>query len=218
MAYHIQKTKIQPRAHKNLKDTHFVNFPWSRKCASSDKVLIGSSFVIGRENCASFLTNLRMLLSQANAILDHCLVFLRFTWDLRGNSTFIFVSYTTDCPTLTSQEWSTKISDFEGVYLCHPMHLQIVHNTLTNFLRLDFKPAQGKISERPRKQVKSATSRLLHRLFILWVFVYLAENDVIMTSWKLARAQIRTQDLLFLSHPQKNLRFLCRKRGSKDAN
>lgn len=74
------------------------------------------------------------------------------------------------------------------------MHLQIVHNTLTNFLRLDFKPAQGKISERPRKQVKSATSRLLHRLFILWVFVYLAENDVIMTSWKLARAQIRTQD------------------------
>ena len=119
---------------------------------------------------------------------------------------------------LTSQEWSTKISDFEGVYLCHPMHLQIVHNTLTNFLRLDFKPAQGKISERPRKQVKSATSRLLHRLFILWVFVYLAENDVIMTSWKLARAQIRTQDLLFHSHPQMNLRFLCRKRGSKDVN
>lgn len=132
--------------------------------------MIGSSFVIGRENCASFLTNLRMLLSQANAILDHCLVFLCFTWDLRGNSTFIFVSYTTDCPALTSQEWSTKISDFERVYLYHPMHLQIVRNTLTNFLCLDFKPAQGKISERPRKQVKSATSRLLHRLFILFGF------------------------------------------------
>lgn len=26
VAYHIQKEKIQPRAHKNLKDTHFVNF------------------------------------------------------------------------------------------------------------------------------------------------------------------------------------------------
>lgn len=98
------------------------------------------------------------------------------------------------------------------------MHLQIVRNTLTNFLRLDFKPVQGKISKRPRKQVKSATSRLLHRLFILWVFAYLAENDVIMTSWKLARAQIRTKDLLFHLHPQKNLRFLCRKRGSKDVN
>ena len=110
------KRKTQPRAPENLKDTHFVNFFDRGNALVATKSWLAQALpLIGRENCASLLTNLRMLLSQANAILDHCLVFMRFTWDLRGNSTLIFVSYTTDCPALTSQEWSTKISDFERV-------------------------------------------------------------------------------------------------------